>query len=92
MKVKVLQRQTLSDIALQVYGDISGIVGLAIANSTGVAEPLVPGTILECPDVKYDNYMQSYVRANNIIPATAYDGQGEIIERIFTDQFTEEFD
>lgn len=92
MKVKVLQRQTLSDIALQVYGDISGIVGLAVANGIGVADPLVPGTVLECPDVVYDNYLQTYVRKNSIIPATAYDGVGEILERIFTDQFTEEFD
>lgn len=92
MKVKVLQRQTLSDIALQIYGDISGIVELAMANSIGVADQLTPGTVLECPDVVFDNYLQNYARTNNIIPATAYDGLGEISERIFTDQFTEEFD
>ena len=92
MKVKVLQRQTLSDIALQVYGDISGIVGLAMSNGVGVADQLVPGTVLECPDVIYDNYLQNYVRVNHIVPATAYDGLGELTQRIFTDQFTEEFD
>ena len=92
MKVKVLQRQTLSDIALQVYGDISGIVGLAMSNGVGVADQLVPGTVLECPDVIYHNYLQNYVRVNHIVPATVYDGLGELTERIFTDQFTEEFD
>ncbi len=92
MKVKVLQRQTLSDIVLQVYGVLTGIVDVATANGIGVAEPLTPGTVLTCPDVIYDNYLQTYVRANAIKPATAYDGLGEISERIFTDQFTEEFD
>lgn len=92
MKVIVRQRQTLSDIALQVYGVLSGIVGIARANDIPVTAEPEAGTELECPDVTYDAYLQNYVRKNAIIPATQYDGRGELRQRIFTEEFTEEFE
>ena len=88
--VTVRRRQTLSDVCLQVYGTIEGIIALARENN--LSGELVAGTVLQCPDVTYDNYMQDYVRKNGIIPATAYNGRGEISQRIFTEQFTEEFE
>jgi hypothetical protein len=43
--------------------------------------------------VVYDTYLQNYVRKNGIKPATAYmEGEGEIRQRIFTEQFTLEFE
>lgn len=92
MQVIVRHRQTLSDIALQVYGVLSGILGIARANGVPVTAELDAGTVLECPDVTYDTYLQNYVRKNGIIPATAYDGRGELPQRIFTEEFTEEFE
>ena len=92
MKVTVRQRQTLSDIAVQVYGDVSGVVALARANGLPVTAELVPGQVLACPDVTYDNYLQVYVRRNGIVPATLYDGLGEISQRTFTEQFTIEYE
>ena len=71
MKVTVQHRQTLSDIAIQVYGDIRGLAVLMQANKVSATEELQPGTVLECPETVYDKYLQSYVRANNIKPATA---------------------
>lgn len=91
IQVKVRRRQTLSDICLQVYGTLAGIVELARENGISVTQELVPGAVLTCPDVTYDNYLQTYVRKNGIIPATEYDGRGEIPQRIFTEEFTEEF-
>lgn len=92
MKVTVLMRQTLSDIALQVYGDISGLPDIARANNLSVTAELQPGQVLECPDVVYDAYLQNYVRTYGIKPATEYnDSEGEIRQRIFTEQFTLEF-
>lgn len=70
MIVTVLARQTLSDIAIQVYGDISGVVDIAAANNIGITDELVPGQELHCPEVVYDNYMQQYVRKRSIKPAT----------------------
>ena len=51
MKVTVLKRQTLSDIALQVYGDISGLPGIARANGLAMTAELAVGQVLQCPDV-----------------------------------------
>lgn len=91
MKVTVLMRQTLSDIALEIYGDISGLPGIARANNIAMTADLQVGQVLECPDVLYDAYLQNYVRKYGIKPATEYDGTGEIRQRIFTEQFTLEF-
>lgn len=91
MKVTVLKRQTLSDIALQIYGDISGLPGIARANNLAVTADLEPGSELQCPDVVYDAYLQNYVRKNGIMPATEYSGEGDIPQRVFTDEFTLEF-
>ena len=93
MKVIVLKRQTLSDIALQVYGDLSGLPGIARKNGLSMTADLDAGQVLQCPDVVYDTYQQNYVRKNGIKPATAYlDGEGEIRQRIFTEEFTLEFE
>ena len=75
MNVIVLQRQTLSDIALEIYGDISGLPGIARANGLAMTADLQAGQTLICPDVVYDAYLQNYVRKNGIKPATAYDGK-----------------
>lgn len=92
MKVTVLMRQTLSDIALEIYGDISGLPGIARANGLAITSDLSVGQVLECPDVVYDAYLQNYVRKYGIKPATAYaDEGGEIRQRIFTEEFTLEF-
>lgn len=91
MKVTVLMRQTLSDIALEIYGDISGLPGIARANNIAMTADLQVGQVLECPDVVYDAYLQNYVRKYGIKPATEYNGNGEIRQRIFTEQFTLEF-
>ena len=92
MKVTILQRQTLADIALEVYGDIASLPDIARENDLSITADLEPGQELVCPDVTYDTYLQNYVRKNEIKPATAYDGTGEISQRIFTEQFTLEFD
>lgn len=93
MKVTVLKRQTLSDIALEVYGDISGLPGIARTNGLAMTAQLEAGMVLLCPDVVYDAYLQNYVRKYGIKPATEYDDTGgEIRQRIFTEQFTLEFE
>lgn len=93
MKVTVLKRQTLSDLALEVYGDISGLPGIARTNGLAMTAQLEAGTVLLCPDVVYDTYLQNYVNYLNIKPATEYDDRdGEIRQRIFTEQFTLEFE
>ena len=91
MKVIVQTRQTLSDIAIQVYGDIRGITALVEANNINITDTLTPGTEIECPEIVYDSYLQNYVISAGIEPATAIDVNGEIRGNTFTEQFTKEF-
>ncbi len=91
MKVTVLGRQTLSDIALQVYGDIRGVSALAEANNISITDTLTPGTELECPETVYDKVLQDYVRKRELRPATELELNGEIRGRIFTDEFTDQY-
>lgn len=70
MIVTVQHRQTLSDIAIQVYGDIRGVSVIAQANKISISDPLTYGRQLECPEVVFDRYMQDYVRKRRLEPAT----------------------
>ena len=91
MKVIVKRRQSLADLAMQVYGDIRGAVEIAVANRIDVTAELEAGAELECPDITYDPYIKDYVRKNSITPATELSELDIIQARIFTEQFTEEF-
>lgn len=91
MKVIVGQRQSLADLAIQVYGDIRSAVEIAIANGIDVTAELEAGAELECPDITFDPYIRDYVRKNSITPATELSELDNIQARIFTQQFTEEF-
>lgn len=92
MEVTVRQRQTLADIAIQVYGDLRAVIDIAYANSISMTDRLVPGTVLECPEVVYDRYLQDYVTDNRVSPATARSGKDDMDLGIFTDEFTEEYE
>ena len=91
MTVTVKNRQTLSDIAIQVYGSVEAVVALAEANGVSITDDLPAGIVLECPDVVYDKYLQGYVRKINVNPATEIDPEGGTPSKIFTKQFTQEF-
>lgn len=92
MNVTVQHRQTLSDIAIQVYGDVRAVGILMMENNVSVTDDILPGTILKCPQVYYDRYLQTYVTARGITPATALEDEGVMPSvRIFTDEFTQEF-
>lgn len=91
MTITVQPRQTLSDIAIQMYGDISAVSAIAQANDICITDELTPGMVLVCPEVVYNLYLQNYVRKININPATEIDPEGGIPSKIFTKQFTQEF-
>lgn len=91
MKIKVQHRQTLADLAIQVYGDIRGAVEIAVANGIDVTGELEAGVELECPDITYDPYIRDYVKKKSITPATELSELDSLQVRIFTDEFTEEY-
>lgn len=88
----VRPRQTLADIAIQVYGDLRAVSDIASANSISVTDDLAPGSTLECPETVYDKYVQDYVVANGISPATAIEHDEALDTGIFTDEFTDEYE
>lgn len=91
MKVTVLPEQTLSDIAIQEYGDTRAVVLLAQTNAIGITDTLVPGSILEAPEAVYDRAMAEYCRLNKVSPATSNTMDADVVLRVFTDEFTKEF-
>lgn len=89
MKVIVLPNQTLSDIAIQEYGAIEAVFLLAQTNDISPTSSLIVGASLECPDRVYNRSVQDYCKKNNVSPATA--GVVISMNRIFTDEFSEQF-
>lgn len=91
MILTVNNRQTLSDIAIQVYGDIRAIAVILEANDLSATDELEPGLEINCPEVVYDHYLQTYVSKENIRPACALDPNGDIPSKIFTREYTGEY-
>lgn len=91
MTVIVLPNQTLSDLAIQEYGDIAGVFFLAKENNISPTDKLIPGMVIKVPDIVINKEMQDYCKKNNVSPATSETADSEIRLRIFTEQFTQEF-
>ncbi len=92
MKVIVQNGQNLSDIAIQEYGTLEGIIVLAKTNGISPSDALYVGQQLEVPECNFRREMKNYCKANSIRPATAENRlNGEIKLRIFTEQFGKQF-
>lgn len=89
--ITVLANQTLSDIAIQEYGDMAALFLLAQENDISPTEKIAPGTVIRLPDVVVNREMQEYCKNNHVSPATAETPGSEIRLRIFTEQFTQQF-
>lgn len=73
IEVKVLNRQSLLDIALQETGTIEAAFEIAVANGISITD-YVPGVTLSIPDSSPMNEpILSYYKSNNINPATSED-------------------
>lgn len=89
--VTVLQHQTLADIAVQEYGDLSAVFILAEANGISPTAALRAGQTLALPDVTVNREMQLWCRNSRVSPATAEGSESEVRLRIFTEHFTKQF-
>lgn len=87
----ILPHQTLMDIAIQEYGDLSAVFLIARQNGLSPTGKLAPGTAILLPDVVVNREMQDYCKKNRVSPATGEGAESEIRLRIFTEQFTKEF-
>lgn len=66
--VRVAEGQTLTDIAVQVYGDAGQVIRLAVLNRLSVTADLKSGQILVCD--KINNPVTRYFSKHKICVAT----------------------
>lgn len=72
MKIKVLQNQTLFDIAIQYYGKTEAVFDIALLNNIGITDVLYAGLELLLPDIDYGfKEVVTYLKNEKVIPATA---------------------
>lgn len=86
MKVTVRNGQTLTDIAIQVYGSSEAVFTLASENALDITDKLTTGMEL---DYSSDNIVNKrivdYYAANNIYPCTQ--DAADVSNRLFDDSF-----
>ena len=86
LKVEVKDRQSLFDIALQVYVNTEGAYILAKENDLEVTDKLHAGQILSySPDNVIDKRIVNQYKLNAIYPTTAFDFS--VDGRIFDETF-----
>lgn len=70
MKKKILNGQSLWDIALKSMGGIEGVFGLAEQEDLSLTEELSPGREIGFPQHAVNREIREYYAANRIDPAT----------------------
>lgn len=71
MQIKILNSQTLQDIAIQYCGTLEALFDIALLNNISVTQELSPGQILNIPKVDYGfQEVVNYFSINKIEPAT----------------------
>ncbi|CAM2904552.1 hypothetical protein [Flavobacterium frigoris] len=78
--VIVLNSQSLLDIAIRYLGTVEAALDIAVLNKISITEDLVPGQILELPNVDY-GYQEivTFFNANKTQPATALSDDNKAI-------------
>jgi hypothetical protein len=70
MEVRVLNGQSLFDIAIQAAGSVEAVFDIALAGGIRITDELPAGTVLVIPAV-VSGQVADYYAANGIKPATA---------------------
>jgi len=88
--MKVIQGQSIFDIAVQELGSIEGAFELAMLNGISVTDELIPGQELILPIVLNKDIINYYAN-KGIKPATADNGAVESVDRVFFEELSIEF-
>lgn len=68
----VLNRQSLFDLAIQIFGDVRAAFDLAEANGLSITDEVAAGQKLVVPESLYkEEDIQRYYKSKGILPATA---------------------
>jgi len=74
-KIKVLNNQSLFDIAVQEYGTVEAVFELAMANGLGITDELNAGQELVVPESDFTApEIVEYYKKNGLHPATGSTG------------------
>jgi len=84
--IKVLQGQTLFDIAVQTSGSVETAFEIALINSIGITDELTHGTTLSTVGV-LNKQIRSYYQNKQITPATGLGSSLGSTNRIFDTTF-----
>lgn len=90
MKVTVKRGQSLTDIAMQVYGSPDGVADLAKDNGLSVTDKVPAGTQLDySSDKVIDSRVVTYYQTNDIVPVTGFAASVDIgtFDNTFDDTF-----
>ncbi|WP_165025662.1 LysM domain-containing protein [Dysgonomonas sp. ZJ279] len=79
METKVVAKQCVLDLAIQLGGSAESVFLLAIANGIDITSELVTGLTITAP-VTIDASIYNYYRVRGIIPATEIEKGPEGIE------------
>jgi hypothetical protein len=74
MEIKVLNSQSLFDLAIQAAGSVEAVFDIALANGVGITDELVAGAAVVVPAI-LNRQVADYYKVNNIKPATALSAQ-----------------
>lgn len=85
-KVKVLEGQSLLDVAIQTSGSIEAAIEMAHINGISVVDDLGVGFELQAVGV-IKKPVQQYYEKRAIKPATAISEKGQIFEDVFNEVF-----
>ena len=89
MTIKVRDRQSVWDIALQVCGDAEAAFAIAELNNVSLSEPLAVGTELKVPSVMEMRVVEYYAQ-NKIVPASIEEDTNYLITYMEEDIITNE--
>lgn len=84
-KVKVLEGQSLLDVAIQTSGTVEAAIDMATINGMSITDDL------ECMELRtvsiVNRLVQQYYEKRAIKPATAITEKGQIFEDVFNEVF-----
>lgn len=77
MKITVIGKQNLLDVALQEYGDVRSVFDVALSNNISITDELFAGMELSMPDSVFDSKeVKNYFLGKNRKVSTAYELSG----------------
>ena len=88
--MKVLQGQTLIDIAIQELGSAEGAYDLAVLNGISVTDELIPGQELQLPVIN-NKSVAAYYANKAIKPATNANESITEVSRVWFEELPIEF-